>query len=276
MQVVFVLSSWASGSSAVAGFLGKCGCYTCPPHFSLLDPRTPNSFESTEYRDALMACIDENSLERISPTSNFVAFLSDWLPAQIQKAEEQGYHYLVLKHPLQSFLLDEITKIVKPIFVVVTRPLEKIEQTRRRRDWGPVYGSAGAKSIYSAIYSYLHNNSKCYLAVPYEEFRNDVDMQRHLIDYCSIKTTDTQIHSASTWLRHHTPPVEDSELRYELEMTETLNQVMARAKQLEEQAFQAETRASLAEAQIAALKNSNSWRITAPVRAIVAFLRGDF
>ena len=49
MKAVVIIASWSSGSTAVTGYLDKCGAYSCPPHLNTIDKRTPNSYESIEY-----------------------------------------------------------------------------------------------------------------------------------------------------------------------------------------------------------------------------------
>ena len=201
MKVILVLASWSSGSTAVAGFLDKCGCYSCPPHQTTDDIKTPVAYESKQYRDALVNCIDECTLKIKGSAEDFESFFKEWIAQQYVKARENGCSSIILKHPLQSFLLQKITKHISPICVVVTRPLAKIEQTRLRRKWHPVYGAAGAKAVYNATYIYLHENGYCYMAIPYEKFREDDFVRKQLLSFCGINPTIEQMHSAISFIK---------------------------------------------------------------------------
>lgn len=45
MKNIVIIASWSSGSTAITGYLDKCGAYSCPPHLNTVDERTPNSYE---------------------------------------------------------------------------------------------------------------------------------------------------------------------------------------------------------------------------------------
>ena len=46
VKTIVILSSFSSGSTALAGFLERCGAHTCPPHMITSDKRTPLSYEN--------------------------------------------------------------------------------------------------------------------------------------------------------------------------------------------------------------------------------------
>ena len=71
METVIVLGSWSSGSTALTGYIQRLGAYTCPPHCTTFDERTPDSFESIDFRNALASCIDELTLSKIKCASEF-------------------------------------------------------------------------------------------------------------------------------------------------------------------------------------------------------------
>tara|TARA_Y100001960_G_C14772971_1_gene881290 strand:+ start:997 stop:1617 length:621 start_codon:yes stop_codon:yes gene_type:complete len=201
IKVVLILSAWGTGSSSVTGFLDKCGVYTCPPHHHTNDPRTPVAYESILYKNALADCFDEFSLKRKGSIENFTTFFEKWLGEQITIAKNIDATHIALKHPLQIFLLPRIEQITKVKYVVVTRPLIDIENTRKRRNWRPVYGEAGAKVIYREIYSYMHRKNKPYLALPYAEFRTDYDLRILLLNYIGLKPKSVQLNDAENWLK---------------------------------------------------------------------------
>lgn len=201
VDVTLILAAWSSGSTSVAGFLDKCGAYTCPPHQHTNDARTPVAYEPKAYRDALAACIDEFKLVQKGPSETFTAWFRDWLPAQQRRAAEAGAGPIVLKHPLQTFLLPALDRLAACRYVVVTRPYDRIEATRQRRKWHPVYGKAGAERIYRLSHTYLQNHDKSCLVLPYERFRAEVGLRDQLLAYLGMAPGETQRAAAEAWLR---------------------------------------------------------------------------
>ena len=201
MKTILILCPWSSGSTAVAGFLDRCGGHTCPPHFSTNDPKTPNPYESLALRNALHNLIDIESptFEQKGAEVVFEKFFSKWIEEQKTLAKNIGKTFLVLKHPLKIFALHIIEKYIDPHFLVVTRPIEEIEQTRIRRKWPDVYGRKGAILIYKKIDEYFSRNQK-FLKIEYDDFRHN-DMQHKLvIDFFELNPTESQRKSAKQWL----------------------------------------------------------------------------
>ena len=129
IEVIVLLTSWGTGSSAVAGFLDKCGCYTCPPHFmETKDPKTPNTYEPSVYRGILSSTIDEATFQQKSPMTIFSRKFSKFLDLERSKALENKKQAIVLKHPLQSFLLPEIEMIASPKYLILTRPYDLLKK----------------------------------------------------------------------------------------------------------------------------------------------------
>lgn len=60
-NIVVVLGSWGSGTTAAVGALELMGCNTCPPHFMTWDPRTPNSFEPLSLREIIIPILMNQS-----------------------------------------------------------------------------------------------------------------------------------------------------------------------------------------------------------------------
>ncbi len=196
VNTILVLSSWSTGSTAIAGFLEESGGYIPKPHVETSDLLTPDAREPKAYRDALASCIDESTLKPTKSSDFFFRFFSEWHPMELKKCSDLGRQAVILKHPLQIFFLNQILQICDPKFVVVTRPLRFIEKTRLRRNWPPIYGEIGAKSIYQHIYNELHNRGKSYLAVPYESFLKNHDIQQSMLSYCSIHSSNEQFQRA--------------------------------------------------------------------------------
>ena len=201
MKTILILTSWSSGSTAISGFLNHCGGYNCPPYVMTNDQATPNAFEPIQYKEALGDCIDESTLKLHGSTDKFKIFFQTWIKEQSLLAKKNKKTFIVLKHPLQTFLLPLIQTIIDPILIVVTRPFENIEKTRMRRVWPEVYGEKGARIIYNTIYSYLHNKGCSYFVIPFEKFRKDDNLQKQLLNFCEIKPNANEIYKAKEWLR---------------------------------------------------------------------------
>lgn len=202
VKIILVLASWSSGSTSVAGYLDKCGAYSCPPHVHTVDERTPNAYEPAEYKQVLGLCIDENTLEPTPRFNAFEPFFANWIARQRQKAAEGGHRFIVLKHALQSFMLPVIMKIEPDSrIVVVSRPFAKIESTRARRNWALSYGEAGARKVYGATYTWLHENDHGYLVVPYERLRSEQHLRDEMLTYLGISPTPQQRAEADAFLK---------------------------------------------------------------------------
>jgi hypothetical protein len=201
MKAVVVIATWSSGSTAVTGYLDKCGCHTCPPHIHTSDRLTPNSFEPVQYRAALAALYDEFSLEQIGEPEKFVEFFEDWYPKQVVEATRRGCSHIVLKHPLQAFVLHYLDRKLSPFFLFVTRPLADIEATRMRRNWHPIYGLLGAQEIYQVALDFMVNSSRPVLSVPYALFKSDDDFRRKVLEFVEIEPTAFQLGEAESFVR---------------------------------------------------------------------------
>jgi len=186
-KVILVLSSWSSGSSAVSGFLSKCGVDLFSPYFQgAIDLMTPNTYESNDFRALMMYAIDEWSFEYKISSTEFRQLFQQFINHKINSINYSPDQLLGLKHPLSVFWLKEITEIIDPVFIVVTRSFEKIESTRLRRNWLESYGSKGAKTIYGHIYSFLQENGYSFFAISYDDFLDNSEKRLKLLDYCDI------------------------------------------------------------------------------------------
>jgi len=186
---VLILSSWSSGSPVVAGFLGECGGYLCPPFAKSIDPDRPTTYESEMYRGLVLATVNEHSFTYKVDTSIFQNGFKSWYFQQVSDAEKLGAQRIILNHPLSVFLIDEICAVVDPIFLVVTRPFEKIEGTRHKQNLEPAYGKEGATLIYERAYSYLHEREKTYFTLSFRNFAGSEESRLQLVDYCDLNVT---------------------------------------------------------------------------------------
>ena len=165
-KVIVILSSWSSGSTAMTGFFDRCGGHSCPPHFQTNDQRTPTAYENKDYVDALHNFIDTDSKESLfakkGDIKKFLGFFEQWFTSQVTISRNIGKQFLVLKHPLQIFVLEEIESYFDPKYIVLTRSLEKIEQTRVRRNWPEVFGKKGASILYDEINTYFEKKQNLF------------------------------------------------------------------------------------------------------------------
>ncbi|MCP4598618.1 hypothetical protein [Neptuniibacter sp.] len=200
-QVVVVLSSYSTGSTALVGYLDRLGGYTCPPHQMTNDERTPNSYEPKALQVRLTRSVDEFTFRSKKKAAFFSEWFSRWITQEQEKAAELGLQYIVLKHPLLAFFIEEINELCSPKFVVITRPASKIEATRLRRGWHKSYGQVGANVIYPMVYSKLAEHGLNALCISFESFAADTEIRQKLMDWLSISPTGQQIEDAEGWLR---------------------------------------------------------------------------
>ena len=198
---IIIVATWSSGSTALAGFLHQCGAYSCPPHQKTNDQRTPIAFEPLLYADALKKLFDEFTLKKRGDWEVFRNFFEEFYSKEVAKAQELGFEAILLKHPLQTFILPYLNGFLKPKYVFVTRPIKEIEATRVRRKWHPVYGAQGAKKIYSTATNFLISNSCPYLSVPYNALIDNVTVRKTLLDFCNLSPTDEMLNNAAEFLR---------------------------------------------------------------------------
>lgn len=201
MKAIVVIAAWSSGSTAVAGYLDRCGAYTCPPHVRTSDDLTPNAYEPLIYRNELARLIDEFSLKRYGKIEDFIKFFDAWWDEECVKADKLGCTHIVLKHPLQTFILPYLNRKISPTYIFVTRPFGDIEKTRKRRNWHSVHGESGAKVIYITAYDFLVNNSCPFVSVPFDKFRTDDAFRRKILNFIDFSPTDEKLEDANSFLR---------------------------------------------------------------------------
>jgi hypothetical protein len=201
VQVIVVLGSWSSGSTALTGYIERLGAYSCPPHWITNDPRTLNSHEPKILRDSLVKCVDEPTLQmRLTDRKVFCDWFEKWLDDEKHKAMQAKHDAVVLKHPLLAFFIAEVDAICSPRWVVITRTLDAIEKTRQRRRWPPVYGKTGAKVIYSQIFNTLINQSINAICMSFDTFRFHATERSKLESYLGLTPNQTQRSNAASWI----------------------------------------------------------------------------
>ena len=201
MKAVVIIASWGSGSTAVTGYLDKCGLYSCPPHLQTIDKRTPNSYESIEYGSELAKLFDTYTFKEIGKSEDFVKFFDTWWIDECAKADSLACNSIVLKHPLQTFVLPYLKEKLNPSFIFVTRPFDEIKRTQVRRNWHPIMGADGAKHIYSVAYNFFTISSSPFISIPFNVFINDRELRNKMLDFIGISPTEKQIYDAESFLR---------------------------------------------------------------------------
>lgn len=156
LKLILILGPWGSGSSALAGALHHSGLSTAPPHIMTTDERTPNSFESVEFRRIVLRCVNEKA-RRVNPLREALmvrrlAEMFDRLAASNDVSHlGNGKAVVALKLPAASLIVPQIGRILRLTMVVMDRSLDDIERTRRRRGWNPAFGRDGAAYIYDRL-----------------------------------------------------------------------------------------------------------------------------
>ncbi len=208
LTYICILAPWSSGSSALAGFLHHCGAHTCPPHLFSNDERTLNTFESLAYRNQLHQLIkiqfpdkDKCSFHPSTKRDAFEDFFSEWIQSQSEIATNLNKTHIVLKHALQTFALTSLTKFIQPKFIVLERPVEEIEKTRKRRNWTPEHGELGAMSIYSETRNYFDKTKAPHLTLSFDEFRKKEKTREALLKFCEMSPHIDQLRNANGFLR---------------------------------------------------------------------------
>ena len=201
METVIVLDDWSSGSTAVTGCLQRLGGYTCPPHVQTFDERTPDSYESQRFRNAMAECVGELTLKRQRKPDDVVPWFTRWLAKKQDEARDLGHQVIVLKNPLTAFMIPQLVQVAQSRFVVVTRKFASIEKTRLRRKWHPTYGEAGARKVYSSIFSTLMEQGQSYHAIAYEEFLASDTARAALRAYLPAPLNTAPTTAAEAWIR---------------------------------------------------------------------------
>lgn len=206
MQLVLVCGPWSSGTTVVAGLLERLGLRGLPPYFFTSDPRTPNSFESIEFRTVIGELIDENTLR----------MRVDWPVAQkrmlefrehLEKLAGSGAPPLFLKYPPSALLIPEICRAFETRLVYVLRPMQAIEATCERRNWAAQFGAAGAQVLYPAMFQALVDHEFPTHLVRYTELLRDPAAHAvELARFCGLPADADVIARAASIVRASAGP----------------------------------------------------------------------
>lgn len=202
ISIIWVTGPWSSGSTALTGWLERLGAYGCPPYQKTNDVRTPNSYESKALRDKL--CEHRNELTLLKNPNktddDLRAWFLNWIEHQEKLAKKSGASQIVLKHPILAFYIEKLRQ-PKDKMLLITRGLKEIERTRLRRNWHPIYGRAGARTIYSNLFNTYLREAIPYTAVPFNKFLKDQKYRTELTTILNINFTDEEWVNAESWLK---------------------------------------------------------------------------
>jgi hypothetical protein len=140
-DVTVVLGSWSGGTSACAAVVAALGADPRPPVFRIDDPATPFSGESQALRRLVLGHFSEPRMRRTHDAARLPEALRAWA----------GPGPAVAKYPPLAWFVPEMVEAWEARFLIVRRPLDRIEATRIRRRWPPVYGAVGARLVYDRI-----------------------------------------------------------------------------------------------------------------------------
>ena len=201
MELILVCGPWSSGTTVVAGLLERLGLRGLPPYFVTSDPRTPNSFESMDFRRLIGELLDENTLRMRVDWSQAKQRLFEFRKRLEQQADD-GTVPLFLKYPPSALLIPEICQVFTTRLVYVLRPMQAIEATRERRNWQVQFGAAGAQVLYPPMFQALIDHEFPTHLVRYTELlRDPVAHTGQLARFCGLPADAAVIASAAATVR---------------------------------------------------------------------------
>ena len=200
MRLILVTGSYGSGTTAVTGALVSMGIPSIPPFFESNDPRTVNTYESLAFKELVNLLADQSTL-RVDDSKG--PEFQDGLKTLLENADTGADESVVLKAPLASVCLQHISRAVETTVIMVHRPLEEVEATRKRRNWHAVYGAAGAQVIYSRLLSDLIGLNQSFLAVSYPALleKPRVELKR-IADFCQLTQGGKNLQKGIDFIRN--------------------------------------------------------------------------
>jgi hypothetical protein len=207
MKLIFIAGSWGSGTTAVIGALDSLGVPTLGPHFQSKDQKTKNTFELVPFRKLVHRHVDEAALRhRDNYRESFVPALQE-LKTRLENnafpnQPDPAKRLLALKMPLASLCLPEICSTFDTRLIVVHRPLDEIDASRLRRNWGPLYGASGAQHLYGHMFNDLVQHKLSFLGVSYGDFVNNTRQSlKKIIGYCDLEHLQKNLGKAEAFVR---------------------------------------------------------------------------
>ena len=197
-DIIVVLGSWGSGTSAAIGALELMGCNICPPHFMTNDPRTPNSFEPLSLRSIIVPNFNEPGLHFSGPDRGAVpGYFKEWLAKEKQKSDKP----LAVKLPHLCFFIPDMIEAWNPVFIMIERPFDQIEASRFRRRWPIHLGAIGAKACYETANHDLEALKLDCLRIKYVDLTEDAEATiDKFADWTGLKPDVETRAAAIKWL----------------------------------------------------------------------------
>lgn len=206
MQLILVCGPWSSGTTIVASMLEQLGLRGLPPYFITRDPRTPNSFESMDFRRLIGELVDENTLRMRVDWSRAQQRLLEFRNSLEQRSDD-AVPPLFLKYPPSALLIPEICQAFATRLVYVLRPMRAIEATRERRNWDIQFGAAGAQVLYPQMFQALVDHEFPTHLVRYTELlRDPLAHAGQLARFCGLPADAGVIARAAALVRTHGAP----------------------------------------------------------------------
>jgi len=206
-----VCGPFGSGTSAVAGLLDRLGAIGFGPYFRTNDERTPNSFELLPFRETVQALVSEETLSLGNGARDRAPAVFEQLRARIENQELGHYdsrrdNPIFLKYPPAALLIPELGEAFAAKFIYVLRPIEEIEETRRRRNWPSRFGAPAANAIYARMFDALVKSTYPTLVLRYSELLGDpLKAARAVASFAAIPAGSKRLHDAAAFIRQAGP-----------------------------------------------------------------------
>ncbi len=207
MRIILVTGAYGSGTTALAGALAAFGIPAPGPFFETNDPRIPESFEHVAFRDLMLALVDENEMRiRDMPDETRQAacleFAEKFHAAMLEHLPDDTTMPILLKSPAACLCLPYLKQVFDMDVLVMHRPFEAIEKTRKRRGWYLQFGAAGAKTLYDNAYTDLIAHEISWLSVSFNDLLYAREKTlRQVIAYCGLSERQASLSDATGFIR---------------------------------------------------------------------------
>jgi hypothetical protein len=185
-KTIVVLGSWGSGEATLSNYISLLGSYSCTPQFSAWGAKVPKAVERHELNQILSSVVDEEDQVLRAPIESVMENLAKWLAKEKDKALALDYTSMVVDHPLLGHFIEPLVAYVKPTFVVITRRMESIEETRLRLGWPASKGQPGALKLYGSLFSKLMKTGQSFFSISYEDLLTNAKARQGLQGYLRV------------------------------------------------------------------------------------------
>ena len=207
MKLILVSGAWSSGTTAVAGALHHLGYTGFGPFVTLLDERTPLSYELAPFRELVMSLASEEHVTITAPSEAHVRdsitrFKRMIVAGRFGAYDEASSPPIFLKFPLSALLIPWLAEQFDVRLLVVARPMHAIERTLQRRGWPARYGAAGAKKLYSSIFTAILEHGLPAQIVQYPSLLQAPGPQLHaMAEFCGYVPDAPAFERAERFIR---------------------------------------------------------------------------